>query len=989
MAANLNVAIDIIANDLSGGAFNTLFGNVVGVASALTRLGGIAGGLSDEVLMLGGAAIGAGLAFAGFAAIASQAVSAGEDLQYALAKLEVATQASADQFPLLQSAIIDMATHSFYSTTDAAQAFSEMIQKGFSVKDVLYGIKAADDSINDPFNSTLALQGLGRQAMALGEVMGTDATTGADLLASALQIFNKSDLDAADAANILTGAFYNGVPSAAALQQAIEAGGARANAAGVQFKDFAATLVLLGQAGMDGYQAGSSLQYMITNLTHPTSVAAKALAELGIVTVNKTSPAFKEFTKQLKDSGAAGAAAVKGYDGSVTGLQNLFSAAQGAGLISLDKTFNNWADSLGLLNNKLFDSKGNFTGIEGSLIQLDEAMDKAHMTQQDKLDEIASLFNVRSGRAAQILLNIDQLKAAYNKALKDVGSQNALQDALKMLDTFKGSITEIGTSISSSLALIAQPFLAAVTPILQKANDLVGKFNDAGAAVHGFVGAIIGIGLVASGLAVVVIGVAALVAIFIALGSILAPVALGFVVILGIIGGVIAQVLLFVAAIRSNTTLMHAWSAVTSFIGTLFGVLGNVLGMLGSTLGQLAPIWNILKIAFMAVAIVVGAVLVAAFILVIGIIIAVVFVLNLIIQVLIHIVQAVASFVGGVLGWFGELPGRIGQVWSHIQQGAASAWKAIQGAIQLVLSVIGSIFTGAWNDIVQGVQRAISQVVGWFKWLYDHNYYFQELVDFVRQKWADFQSMLAGLRSWVIAAWTGLWSQVEARIHVAYAVLMAVWSAVQLGAQTIWNSISNTARSVWNTIVSTVQTAATNAKNEVLGALHALSSLVGGVMNTVKTNILNPILGVASSLYNAGKNAMHMLAQGILDAAGAVGNAVMGVSKNIAGMLGFHSPPPEGPLSDSDTYMPNMMRMFASDIQGHIGLVQSAAASVATTLANGVTPRSSQLAAAVPIGGASQPGNLAVQIDGQTLVNIMYQIVNGHLAVNGMNRQWR
>src|SRR5258708_37915075 len=47
---------------------------------------------------------------------------------------------------------------------------------------------------------------------------------------------------------------------------------------------------------------------------------------------------------------------------------------------------------------------------------------------------------------------------------------------------------------------------------------------------------------------------------------------------------------------------------------------------------------------------------------------------------------------------------------------------------------------------------------------------------------------------------------------------------------------------------------------------------------------------------------------------GGVFSMIGGIAHHIAGMLGFHSPPPEGPAHDADKWMPNMMAMFTAGI---------------------------------------------------------------------------
>ncbi len=64
---------------------------------------------------------------------------------------------------------------------------------------------------------------------------------------------------------------------------------------------------------------------------------------------------------------------------------------------------------------------------------------------------------------------------------------------------------------------------------------------------------------------------------------------------------------------------------------------------------------------------------------------------------------------------------------------------------------------------------------------------------------------------------------------------------------------------------------------------------------------------------------------------GAVKTAAGNVASAIAGILGFHSPPAEGPAADSDKWAPNFVRMLASGLRAGIPAVNAALADLLAT----------------------------------------------------------
>lgn len=82
-----------------------------------------------------------------------------------------------------------------------------------------------------------------------------------------------------------------------------------------------------------------------------------------------------------------------------------------------------------------------------------------------------------------------------------------------------------------------------------------------------------------------------------------------------------------------------------------------------------------------------------------------------------------------------------------------------------------------------------------------------------------------------------------------------------------------------------------------------------------------------------GTNAINSFTDGIKNTAGSIFEAITNVASGIANVMKHESPPPKGPLSKDDTWMPNMMNMWADGITRNIPKVSKAAASLASQVA--------------------------------------------------------
>lgn len=281
------------------------------------------------------------------------------------------------------------------------------------------------------------------------------------------------------------------------------------------------------------------------------------------------------------------------------------------------------------------------------------------------------------------------------------------------------------------------------------------------------------------------------------------------------------------------------------------------------------------------------------------------------------IAAAIIAAIALIIIYWDEVKAFLIASWEYIKEMASSIWEGIKNAIVATWNYIKGLATSIWD----GIKNA---VVGAFKWMYDHNYYFQALVDFIVNAWNRAKSITTsvwnGIKSFLTSVWNGIKSTVT-----------SVWNGIKSVITTVWNGIKSVTTSVWNSIKGFLSPLVNGIKKVITSAWNGIKSVTTSVWNKVKSTITGvaksiqtTLSGLASKALSWGKNMMNMFLSGIKSKVAAVKNAVKGVAKDVASFLGFHSPTEEGPASDSDQWMPNMMDMLADGIRKNEGKLKKA-----------------------------------------------------------------
>lgn len=216
--------------------------------------------------LLGDVGKGATVAGVAIAAGLAVAVNAAADFEKELSGIKAVSGATASEMDLIREAALRIGKDTSFSATEAAKAMAELSKAGVSTSDILNG--AAD--------ATVALAAAG----------GVDLPTAAEIAANALNLFNLEAKDMNNVVDKIAGAANKSAIDVKDFGMSMSQAGTAAQLVGLSFDDMAVAITAMGNAGIKGSDAGTSLKTMLLNLQPKTKEQRELFNELGITTNN-------------------------------------------------------------------------------------------------------------------------------------------------------------------------------------------------------------------------------------------------------------------------------------------------------------------------------------------------------------------------------------------------------------------------------------------------------------------------------------------------------------------------------------------------------------------------------------------------------------------------------------------------------------------------------------------------------------------------------
>lgn len=357
--------------------------------------------------------------------------------------------------------------------------------------------------------------------------------------------------------------------------------------------------------------------------------------------------------------------------------------------------------------------------------------------------------------------------------------------------------------------------------------------------------------------------------------------------------------------------------------------------------------------------------------------------------------------------------------------------KVLGGLVTIIGAVVKGVgllmtFIGGLTAPVMIVIGAITALVAAFVYFYNTNEEFRNkvnaVIDSVKEK---FSAFIEAAKIWLdnLIAWispvvesvkgylTAIWDLVKTIAELIgnyitgwlekHKTAIDMWiSTIKMIFQVGFDFIKGYFQSVWEImrgIVTTVLNVMSNLIKAFTSVLkgdwqsawnyvkQAVQSAVDGVRNTIsnlKSIIGNTLNSIISSMRNWGADMIDSLVGGIKSKIASVGSAVAGVASTIKSYIHF-SEPDVGPLSDFNTYMPDMIKGMVTGIENGIPQIQSAMTDLTKTMVPSTMTDS--------VGSKSMTNNNSVNItvygaqgqDVSELADIIQERINAQVYSNG------
>jgi phage-related protein len=306
-------------------------------------------------------------------------------------------------------------------------------------------------------------------------------------------------------------------------------------------------------------------------------------------------------------------------------------------------------------------------------------------------------------------------------------------------------------------------------------------------------------------------------------------------------------------------------------------------------------------------------------------------------------VVGIVGVVGGAIAAFGMM--QIGLALAGTSLGALVAAAAPVIAIIAGIIAIGVALYAAYQTNFGGLRDAMNAIWTEITKTFGEAYkaikaWLDDIAPTAQKAWTNFKAIMEPLVRFLIdilgPAIANGWEAIKKIFAGAMEIIggsIKFWLALFAGDWgKAWEGVKGVLKGAWDVIVGLVESG--------LGGILAIFGLritdvmakLDGWWTAIKTWFTN----LATNMGDWASNAIDMFVKGIESGVSAVGDAISKVADKVKNFLGFHSPTKEGPASDSDTWMPNMIGMFVDGIGAHRPRLQSAVNALALDMSVGL-----------------------------------------------------
>lgn len=726
-----------------------------GTQEAEKALGGLAGaadkhsaGLKQSGTVIAG--VGATIA-AGFVL----AVASASSFEQRMSAVQAVSGATSDEMQQLSDKALQLGKDTSFSATDAASAIEELVKAGVAVPDVLNG--AADAVVN---------------LAAAGEIALPEAAT---IAANAMNAFKISAEEMPHIADLIAGAANASAIDVGEFGQSMSQVSAVAALAGLSFDDTAVAIAEMGNAGIKGSDAGTSLKSMLMNLQPTTEAASNAMSDLGLI---------------LEDG------------------SNAFYDAEG--------NTKSLAEIQGLLQNATKD-----------------------LTAEQKTMALETIFGSDAIRAAAVLADngsagYDKLAGAMGSVTAEQVAQTRLGNTAGSWEQLKGSLETVAITIGQMLLPALKSIIDFVTQVVNWFQNL----SDGNKKVVVIITAVVAaITLLVGGL-LLLVGtfapvIAGLIAMTAAEWAALAPILL---IVLAVVA-VIAIIVVLAVIIVKNWDKIKAWTIDTfnTIKEFIMMVWASIVSFFTSTLASIQAVWQTVWGAISTFFTTIWNALVAALTWYINLYVTII---TTVLNFLKGIWEAFWGVFGGVITAVWELIVAAVELYITLMMFVIrTVLDAIQSLWETVWGAITDFFTAVWEGIVAAVTWYINLVLTIITTVFNAintfiTTIFNAVASFVSSVWSRIYNAVSGPVSSIWNTITSVFGQI---VGYVTGVFTGAYNAAKTQWDAIWTLISGFKDKVVGYFSGAASWLYDAGKNIIQGLIDGVTNMIKSLTDKLKS----------------------------------------------------------------------------------------------------------------------------------------------------------
>lgn len=445
---------------------------------------------------------------------------------------------------------------------------------------------------------------------------------------------------------------------------------------------------------------------------------------------------------------------------------------------------------------------GVFTGETESLKQLGIVMTETNLEE----------FAAKTGQVYSEMSQAEKVQLRYNYVM--AMSKNAIGDYARTSDGTANSMRTFQASVENLSISLGQNLLPMITPIIQKATEMVNAFASADPKIQQTVLAIAGIAAVA-GPALIVIG-----KIVSSVGSVAS--------VLGTLGGAITKIGGLSGVFTALASPIGiAVAAITALVGAFAYLMATNDGFRNSimqtitTIGQsLMPVIQALMPVIQNIGIVLATTIASVLQAIAPVLSQIVTMIG---QIIATIAPLIAQLVSQLAPILTTIIQTVGNIVSAVLPPVITIVNAIMGAIQQLLPPIMSVLTTV-IDVVSQIITAITPIISFIAGVIsDIMGIINPIISFVAGVISSIISVITPIASTVASVFSAIFSTVSSIMNRVGSVIKTIFS----GIKSAWNGLTSFVSGVFSGISSAVSRLVSTVKGFVNGVISGINAAIG------------------------------------------------------------------------------------------------------------------------------------------------------------------